>query len=298
MGSHLGGVKDRDVKNPPYGKDPDAGNGWRWEEKGTTADDMVGWHHRFDGHEFEPAPGVGYGQGSLVLQCMGSDMTERLNWTKLKDREAWDAIVHESVFAKSQTRLSDWTTITNKKMNDLINLLRLKEINPGGRSQDGGGIGRGDHFLSNKFIERTIERWTKSTKQLLITSNGHQAPRKAAHCLRREVGQNIKDKKGDKKARDGDPSREGSLNRGSFQSPGNPRTGRSGGSFQISEGNHRLKCLKATPSRKVPQMPAPATSKRGRNGEERAAFLRVGTDQRAWEQSEGAFLNCGRARKN
>ena len=58
-----------------------------------------------------------------------------------------------------------------------------------GRSQDGGGIGRGDHFLFYKFIERTIERWTKFTKQLLIASSGHQAPRKAAHCLRREVGQ-------------------------------------------------------------------------------------------------------------
>ena len=62
-------------------------------------------------------------------------------------------------------------------------------------------------------------------------------PRKAAHCLRREVGKNIKDKKGDKRARDGDPSREGSLDRGNFQSPGNPRAGRSEGSFQISEGN-------------------------------------------------------------
>ena len=106
-----------------------------------------------------------------------------------------------------------------------------------GRSQDGGGIGRGDHFLSYKFIERTIERWTEFTKQLLIASSGHHAPRKATHCLRREVGQNIKDKKGDKRARDGDPSQEGSLNKGSFQSPGNSRAGGSEGSFQISEGN-------------------------------------------------------------
>ena len=44
-------------------------------------------------------------------------------------------------------------------------------------------------------------------------------------------------KKGDKRTRDGDPSREGSLSRGSFQSLGNPRAGGSGGSFQISEGN-------------------------------------------------------------
>ena len=106
-----------------------------------------------------------------------------------------------------------------------------------GRSQDGGGLGRGDHFLSYKFIGRTIERWTNFTKQLLIASRGHQAPRKATHCLRREVGQNIKDKKGDKRARDGVPSWEGSLNRGSFQPPGNPYTGGSEGRFQISEGN-------------------------------------------------------------
>ena len=50
-------------------------------------------------------------------------------------------------------------------------------LSSGGRSQDGGGIGRGDHFLSYKFIKRTIERWTKFTKQLLIASSGHQAPK-------------------------------------------------------------------------------------------------------------------------
>ena len=88
-----------------------------------------------------------------------------------------------------------------------------------GRSQDGRGIGWGDHFPSYKFIERTIELLTKFTKKLLIASSGHQESRKATRCLRREVGQNIKDKKGDKRARDGDPSREGSLNRGNFQSP-------------------------------------------------------------------------------
>ena len=55
-----------DVKNRLIGKDPDARKGWRREEKGTTEDEMVGWHHRLDGHEFEQAPGVGDGQGSLV----------------------------------------------------------------------------------------------------------------------------------------------------------------------------------------------------------------------------------------
>ena len=100
-----------------------------------------------------------------------------------------------------------------------------------GRSQDGRGIGRGDHFLPYKLIERKIERRANFTKQLLIANCGHHVPRKAAHCLRKEVGQNIKDKKRDKRAKDGDPSWAGSLNRGSFQTPGNPCTGGSGGSF-------------------------------------------------------------------
>ena len=42
-----------DVKNWLIWKDPDAGKDWRWEEKGTTEDEMVGWHHRLSGHEFE-----------------------------------------------------------------------------------------------------------------------------------------------------------------------------------------------------------------------------------------------------
>ena len=62
-------------------------------------------------------------------------------------------------------------------------------------------------------------------------------PRKAAHCLQKEVGQIIKDKKRDKRTRDGDPSWEGSHNTGSFQTPGNPLTGGSGGSFRILEDN-------------------------------------------------------------
>ena len=68
------------------GKDPDAGKDWGQKEKGTTEDEMVGWHHRLDAHEFEEAPGVGDGQGSLA--CCSSwgrkelDMTEWLNWTE------------------------------------------------------------------------------------------------------------------------------------------------------------------------------------------------------------------------
>ena len=64
-------------------KDPDAGKDWRQEEKETTEDEMVGWHHWLNGHEFEQALGVGEGQGSLMCcspwDCKESDVTEQLN---------------------------------------------------------------------------------------------------------------------------------------------------------------------------------------------------------------------------
>ena len=69
-------------------KDPDAGKDWGQEEKGMTEDEMVGWHHRLDGHGFGSTLGVGDGQGGLT--CYSSwglkelDTTERLNWTELK----------------------------------------------------------------------------------------------------------------------------------------------------------------------------------------------------------------------
>ena len=55
-----------DVKNWLIGKDPAAGKDWRWEEKGTTEDKMVGWHHQLNGHEFGWTLGVGDGQGGLA----------------------------------------------------------------------------------------------------------------------------------------------------------------------------------------------------------------------------------------
>ena len=75
-----------DVKNWLIGKDPDAGKHWRQEEKGTTEDEMAGWHHQLDGHEFEWTPGVGDGQEGLACcDSWGhkeSDTTEQLNWTE------------------------------------------------------------------------------------------------------------------------------------------------------------------------------------------------------------------------
>ena len=75
------------VKSWLIGKDPDAGRDWGQAEKGTTEDEMAGWHHWLDGRESEWTPGVGDGQGGLVCcDSWGrkeSDTTERLNWTEL-----------------------------------------------------------------------------------------------------------------------------------------------------------------------------------------------------------------------
>jgi len=73
------------AKSWVIGKDSDAGRDWGHEEKGTTEDEMAGWHHWLDGHESGWTPGVGDGQGGLA--CCDSwglkelHTTERLNWT-------------------------------------------------------------------------------------------------------------------------------------------------------------------------------------------------------------------------
>ena len=77
-----------DGKNWLIWKDPDAGKDWRQEEKGMTEDEIVGWHHQFDGHKFEQSPGVGDGQGILACchpsmgwQRFGHGWTTELSWT-------------------------------------------------------------------------------------------------------------------------------------------------------------------------------------------------------------------------
>ena len=73
-----------DAENWVIGKDPDTGQDWRLE-KGMTEDEMVGWYHQIKGNEFEQAPGVGGGQGSLACcspwgRRVGHDCVTELNW--------------------------------------------------------------------------------------------------------------------------------------------------------------------------------------------------------------------------
>ena len=84
-----------DTKNWVIGKYPDAGKDWKQEEKETTEDEMVGRHHRFDGHE-ATSPGSWWWWGRPgMLQSMGhkeSDTTERLNWT-----DSWICLIFTSL---------------------------------------------------------------------------------------------------------------------------------------------------------------------------------------------------------
>ena len=77
-----------DAKNWLIGKDPDAGKDWRREEKGTTENEMVGWHHQLNGQKFEQILGDGEGQGSLAYcspwGLKESDTTEWLNSNKIQ----------------------------------------------------------------------------------------------------------------------------------------------------------------------------------------------------------------------
>ena len=71
------------IQRADSGKDPDDGKDRGQEEKGMTEDEMAGWHHRLNGHEFEQTLGVGDGQGSLACWslwgCKELDTTEQLN---------------------------------------------------------------------------------------------------------------------------------------------------------------------------------------------------------------------------
>ena len=91
-----------DVKNWLTGSVPGSRKDWRQEEQGLTEDEMVGIHYQLHGQEFEKAPGVGDGQGSLACcspwGCKQSDMTERQNCTNIKNVHSHDCKFLSSSF--------------------------------------------------------------------------------------------------------------------------------------------------------------------------------------------------------
>ena len=87
-----------EAKNWLIQKDPDAGKDWRQEEKGTKEDEMVGWHHQLNGHEFEQALGDGEGQQSLVC---------------------W------SPWGRQESDITEWLSNNNKRLYNLVSMLTI-----------------------------------------------------------------------------------------------------------------------------------------------------------------------------
>ena len=105
------------------GKDLDAGRDWGLEEKGTTEDEMAGWHHRLNGYEFEWTPGV---TGLACCDSWGrkeSDMTEWLNWTELNCTSGLSVSPPISINFFFKPRANDYTT---KQLILLMDMVFLK----------------------------------------------------------------------------------------------------------------------------------------------------------------------------
>ena len=96
------------------GKDPDAGRDWGQEEMGTTEDEMSGWHHWLDRHEFESTLGVGDGQGEAwraEIHAVAKSQTLLSDWTELNWTGEWESLICCGPWdRKSQTWLSNWET--------------------------------------------------------------------------------------------------------------------------------------------------------------------------------------------
>ena len=103
------------VKNWLIGKDSDGGKDWRREEKGTTEDEMAGWHHWLDGHGFEQALRVGDGQG--ILACCSSwdhkesDTTEKLSWIEFFFKEFCEHLTYIRVIGPFWVNFYIWCEV-------------------------------------------------------------------------------------------------------------------------------------------------------------------------------------------
>ena len=137
-----------DVKNWLIGKDPDAGKDWRWEEKGTTEDAMVWWHHWHNGHELEQAPGVGDRRGSLVCCSPWSRRVRHdwLNWTEL--------ITYEGLTYPCQLTIFPNTILLNEESRNRRKTQHVCKII---------GMRRNNNYL------RTQRTWKKSRQSLVLS---------------------------------------------------------------------------------------------------------------------------------
>ena len=122
-----------DAKSWLIWKDTDAGNDWGQEEKGTREDEMVGWHHRLNGHGFGWTPAVGDGQGGLHFQfslpCIGEGNGNPLQYSSLenpRDRGAWWASLYG--VTQSRTWLKQLSSSSSSKPKSNMTKFTLKTL--------------------------------------------------------------------------------------------------------------------------------------------------------------------------
>ena len=162
-----------DAKSWLIWKDPDYGKDWGQEEKGTTEDEMVGWHHWLNGHEFEKALGVGDGQGSLACCSPSgskeSDMTEQLNWTELNQKEPW-----KKAIMKNPTMVRE--KLKNWPLKIPLNLEGWDEEGDGREFQEWGDVLWLVHIevwqKTTKFCKAIILQLKNKLKNKLKTTTG------------------------------------------------------------------------------------------------------------------------------
>ena len=169
-----------DVKSCLTWKDPDAGKDWGQEEKGTTEDEMVGWHHPLDGRGFGLTPGVGDGQGGLVCcgswGCKESDTTERLNWCSVIVQicflKLWrlNTLVNSSINCKWQLGLIAITLLGKERPREREWVLRFPSC-----GRDAGRKKCSDLYKENNHSASTLlstEVWMPVLLDEVISQEG------------------------------------------------------------------------------------------------------------------------------
>ena len=149
------------------GKDLDAGKDWRQGEKGMTEDEMVGWHHWLNGHEFEQALEVGDGQGGLA--CCSPwfhkdlDATKQLHWTDVC--ESFENFKFSSVACKALYNLKN--LFFNKKFKYHCDCTTQKWLHGGQALKQGNKLEGSCSCLVERFWWLGL-RWSESVKRNVI----------------------------------------------------------------------------------------------------------------------------------
>ena len=166
-----------DVKNWLIGKGLDAGKCWRQEEKGMTEDEMVGWHHRLNGHEFEQTPGDTEGQGSLACcstwGCKESDRTQWLNNNNILAGLIWEGLW--DFFGRNDAKAETLILWPPDAKNWLIGRLWCWErLKAGGEGDDRGWDGWMVSPTQRTWVWANSRRWWWSGKPSMLQSMGSQ----------------------------------------------------------------------------------------------------------------------------